>query len=80
MTLAKNETPAGRSSFWRSGFRHEVALILLIKLALVLSIKFVFINDPVSEIKVEQRMDAVFSTHPIWARPAQLQNSRSSND
>ena len=80
MMPAQNETPTGRSSFWRSGFRREIALILLIKLALVLTLKFVFFNDPVSDSAVEQRMDAVFSPHPVSVRPAQVQNPRSSND
>ena len=46
----------------RSKLSREIVLVLLIKLALIIAIKLVFFNDPVSKIEVTRRMDAVFSS------------------
>ena len=48
-----------------SGFRREIIIVLLIKLALILTIKFVFFSHPASPNAVEAGLDAVFSSQPV---------------
>ena len=48
-----------------SGFRREMIIVLLIKLALILTIKFVFFSHPASPNAVEAGLDAVFSSQPV---------------
>ena len=47
--------------FRRSSLRGEIAVILLIKLALVLLIKFTFFNNPVPEEEIEKRLHSMFT-------------------
>ena len=44
----------------RSVFSREIGLVLLVKLLLIVVIKFVFFNDPVKKSEVVDRMDAAF--------------------
>ena len=69
LTSASKETSpasaerAGRSP--GSGFRREIVIVLLIKLALILTIKFVFFSHPASLNTVEAGLDAAFSSQPV---------------
>ena len=49
----------------RSRLSREIALVLLVKLALILAIKFTFFNDPLNESDVESRMDAVLRSQSV---------------
>lgn len=65
---SKESTPAQQGRTGRlpgSGFRREIIIVLLVKLALVLTIKFVFFSHPASPNAVEAGLDAVFSSQPV---------------
>lgn len=55
-------TGAGARS--RSRLAREIALTLLVKLVLILAIKFTFFNNPVAKTEIVERMDAVFASQP----------------
>lgn len=64
--MSQRETTTQSSSvlgrfFHRSTLRREIVLILLIKLALVLLIKFTFFNNPVPEKEIEKRLHNMFT-------------------
>jgi hypothetical protein len=48
----------------RSRLAREIALTLLVKLVLILAIKFTFFNVPVAKTEVVERLDAVFASQP----------------
>lgn len=62
-------SPPGPSRRSRSRLAREIALTLALKLVLIVTIKFVFFSEPVKKPEVEERMQAVFSTAPLSARP-----------
>jgi len=44
----------------KPSFAREIALVLLIKVVLIVAIKFAFFSDPVKKTEVVHRMDAAF--------------------
>ena len=62
-TNAKTAKRAARLSSVR--FRREIVLVLLVKLALILAIKFIFFSHPASPTRVETGLDAIFSSQPL---------------
>lgn len=62
---------------WRLG--REITLTLLVKLALIIAIKFAFFSDPVDKGGVERRMQDVFSAAPVASRPNALNESPKEN-
>ena len=45
----------------RSPFAHEIYLVLLVKLLLILAIKFTFFSHPLSQDEIAGRMDHLFA-------------------
>jgi hypothetical protein len=48
----------------RSKYGREIALVLLVKLVLIVALKYAFFNDPVKKSEVVGRLDAAFGSQP----------------
>ena len=67
----------GRS---RSKLSREIALTLLVKLALIIATKFVFFSDPVSKTEVVERLDTVFRSQSTQSEPTTSFDQRKEHD
>lgn len=64
-----DNTPA-RRRLWRSPLKREIALALLLKLALLMGIKTMFFSQPVGKQEAARRIGVMFDGQAAAATPA----------
>lgn len=76
-----DRSPEGGDARRRSKYGREIALVLLVKLCLIVALKFAFFNDPVKKSEIVGRIDAAYSSQPAApAAGAPSVSSRKNND
>ena len=60
--MSSTNASSSKGFFGRSLLRREIALMLLIKLMLIFTIKYLFFSDPLPKDQLEERLEILFST------------------